>query len=156
MVAVDLYMLMVVYSSLVLSYRLPILSFYLSFFFLMIRRPPRSTRTDTLFPYTTLFRSGIGHIFALRGMSVICSNIHLSRSGDMRWGSISAILRTCSGTPAPPRNRCPRACRSQSDRAAARGSVALQSARADHFPPYHCGYGDRTEARRVGKECVSA
>src|SRR3546814_2072516 len=29
------------------------------FFFLMIRRPPKSTRTDTLFPYTTLFRSGI-------------------------------------------------------------------------------------------------
>src|SRR3546814_3814728 len=28
-----------------------------SFFFLMIRRPPRSTRTDTLCPYTTLFRS---------------------------------------------------------------------------------------------------
>src|SRR3546814_15403163 len=28
-----------------------------SLFFLMIRRPPRSTRTDTLFPYTTLFRS---------------------------------------------------------------------------------------------------
>src|SRR3546814_3696074 len=31
------------------------LSYFL--FFLMIRRPPRSTRTDTLFPYTTLFRS---------------------------------------------------------------------------------------------------
>src|SRR3546814_7113377 len=30
------------------------------FFFLMIRRPPRSTRTDTLLPYTTLFRSGGG------------------------------------------------------------------------------------------------
>src|SRR3546814_4283640 len=30
------------------------------FFFLMIRRPPRSTRTDTLFPYTTLFRSWVG------------------------------------------------------------------------------------------------
>src|SRR3546814_6650751 len=30
------------------------------FFFLMIRRPPRSTRTDTLFPYTTLFRSPFG------------------------------------------------------------------------------------------------
>src|SRR3546814_7305607 len=29
----------------------------LCFFFLMIRRPPRSTRTDTLFPYTTRFRS---------------------------------------------------------------------------------------------------
>src|SRR3546814_13908240 len=30
---------------------------FLIVFFLMIRRPPRSTRTDTLFPYTTLFRS---------------------------------------------------------------------------------------------------
>src|SRR3546814_10900585 len=30
---------------------------FIVFFFLMIRRPPRSTRTDTLFPYTTLFRS---------------------------------------------------------------------------------------------------
>src|SRR3546814_7195406 len=33
------------------------LFFLLFFCFLMIRRPPRSTRTDTLFPYTTLFRS---------------------------------------------------------------------------------------------------
>src|SRR3546814_13278711 len=32
------------------------------FFFLMIRRPPRSTRTDTLFPYTTLFRSCSGEV----------------------------------------------------------------------------------------------
>src|SRR3546814_15866451 len=30
---------------------------FVYFFFLMIRLPPRSTRTDTLFPYTTLFRS---------------------------------------------------------------------------------------------------
>src|SRR3546814_15031226 len=30
---------------------------YRYIFFLMIRRPPRSTRTDTLFPYTTLVRS---------------------------------------------------------------------------------------------------
>src|SRR3546814_19416730 len=33
---------------------------YVILFFLMIRRPPRSTRTDTLFPYTTLFRSRHG------------------------------------------------------------------------------------------------
>src|SRR3546814_15751596 len=33
---------------------------FLCFFCLMIRRPPRSTRTDTLFPYTTLFRSENG------------------------------------------------------------------------------------------------
>src|SRR3546814_6651990 len=37
---------------------MPMTSFvFISFFFLMIRRPPRSTRIDTLFPYTTLFRS---------------------------------------------------------------------------------------------------
>src|SRR3546814_14026893 len=46
----------------------------LIFFFLRIRRPPRSTRTDTLFPYTTLFRSLVGfakiggHLF--RGVEV--------------------------------------------------------------------------------------
>src|SRR3546814_8250978 len=31
----------------------------------MIRRPPRSTRTDTLFPYTTLFRSAAGDVKGL-------------------------------------------------------------------------------------------
>src|SRR3546814_12010714 len=36
-------------------------------FFLMIRRPPRSTRTDTLFPYTTLFRSDTGAPHRLAG-----------------------------------------------------------------------------------------
>src|SRR3546814_5859901 len=33
----------------------------------MIRRPPRSTRTDTLFPYTTLFRSRLSPRYRLRG-----------------------------------------------------------------------------------------
>src|SRR3546814_12361543 len=37
------------------------------FFFLMIRRPPRSTRTDTLFPYTTLFRSAAWRPSVYRG-----------------------------------------------------------------------------------------
>src|SRR3546814_4737673 len=41
-------------------------------FFLMIRRPPRSTRTDTLFPYTTLFRS---------------------RWGWRDWWALTAVLR---------------------------------------------------------------
>src|SRR3546814_19597250 len=36
-------------------------------FFLMIRRPPRSTRTDTLFPYTTLFRSIVGQHLGVEG-----------------------------------------------------------------------------------------
>src|SRR3546814_4281095 len=40
----------------------------MSFFFLMIRRPPRSTRTDTLFPYPTLFRS-LKNRFAMSPMT---------------------------------------------------------------------------------------
>src|SRR3546814_15828443 len=41
--------------------RVRVSSSFIIIFFLMIRRPPRSTRTDTLFPYTTLFRSAAGH-----------------------------------------------------------------------------------------------
>src|SRR3546814_11527667 len=41
--------------------------FYL--YFLMIRRPPRSTRTDTLFPYTTLFRSRSGDAHRVTGIA---------------------------------------------------------------------------------------
>src|SRR3546814_4011417 len=37
--------------------------------FLMIRLPPRSTRTDTLFPYTTLFRAGLAAALARLGPS---------------------------------------------------------------------------------------
>src|SRR3546814_17812860 len=37
----------------------------------MIRRPPRSTRTDTLFPYTTLFRSLAGQIEAQRTLFAV-------------------------------------------------------------------------------------
>src|SRR3546814_8158860 len=40
------------------------------FFVLMIRRPPRSTRTDTLFPYTTLFRSLPG-IPGIEGVGIV-------------------------------------------------------------------------------------
>src|SRR3546814_15943659 len=49
-----------------------------SFFFLMIRRPPRSTRTDTLFPYTTLFRSE--QYFHLASHPVPANHIRLSRT----------------------------------------------------------------------------
>src|SRR3546814_11050196 len=42
------------------------------FFFLMIRRPPRSTRTDTLFPYTTLFRSQPPSVRRMRSFAAAC------------------------------------------------------------------------------------
>src|SRR3546814_4518242 len=46
----------------------------------MIRRPPISTRTDTLFPYTTLFRSGdarLGHFEQSAADAVAVANAHL-------------------------------------------------------------------------------
>src|SRR3546814_1635645 len=62
----------------------------------MIRRPPRSTRTDTLFPYTTLFRSGgkYGHIHQRcscgGGVGACCGT---SRAGSRGLGSRPNQLR---------------------------------------------------------------
>src|SRR3546814_17381332 len=47
----------------------------------MIRRPPRSTRTDTLFPYTTLFRS-IGGVGVIEDMNKAVG-IGFKRTGDI-------------------------------------------------------------------------
>src|SRR3546814_2900129 len=47
----------------------------------MIRRPPRSTRTDTLFPYTTLFRSGFAGKRALLAVAVGGPEIDYSPRG---------------------------------------------------------------------------
>src|SRR3546814_11527732 len=44
----------------------------------MIRRPPRSTRTDTLFPYTTLFRSAIA-VDDVHGEVALAGNAHRGR-----------------------------------------------------------------------------
>src|SRR3546814_11167665 len=54
-------------------------------FFLMIRRPPRSTRTDTLFPYTTLFRSAVDHVTE---KAVASTNIKL-----LSLGSVLTVVR---------------------------------------------------------------
>src|SRR3546814_15059687 len=59
------------------------------FFFLMIRRPPRSTRTDTLFPYTTLFRSRWRR--GLRLDHDIAQRISLPRH-DFQYGSQPIIV----------------------------------------------------------------
>src|SRR3546814_4106303 len=48
----------------------------------MIRRPPRSTRTDTLFPYTTLFRSPVA--VPHRGAAGSCRRLHQSQQGPPR------------------------------------------------------------------------
>src|SRR3546814_1366230 len=49
----------------------------------MIRRPPRSTRTDTLFPYTTLFRSGPNGPFFILDECFRCPLIAFVRNNDL-------------------------------------------------------------------------
>src|SRR3546814_9549209 len=64
----------------------------MTFFFLMIRLPPRSTRTDTLFPYTTLFRSP-WHRPVLHKYQVHCPAAHpVTRTGQA-WGEIWQAFR---------------------------------------------------------------
>src|SRR3546814_13957196 len=52
------------------------------FFFLMIRRPPRSTRTDPLFPYTTLFRSAYLDAIGAPGAAGLQRGAFLDPLGD--------------------------------------------------------------------------
>src|SRR3546814_20145094 len=71
---------------------------FICFFFLMIRRPPRSTRTDTLFPYTTLFRSA-GNLHRalsaerLRNGNTVQSE-HAGQYGEMRARHARPIQRS--------------------------------------------------------------
>src|SRR3546814_15100767 len=64
---------------------------YIVFFFLMRRRPPRSTRTDTLFPYTTLFRSDVaGQHQPRRGRPDIEPAVAGLRLGERCLGDVDA------------------------------------------------------------------
>src|SRR3546814_17201006 len=78
--------------------------FVIFFFFLMIRRPPRSTRTDTLFPYTTLFRSP-----ATNGLppvqAALVSILLFASAGEQNGTTPTSDRRRA---PAPVRSSCPR------------------------------------------------
>src|SRR3546814_11185040 len=105
----------------------------------MIRRPPRSTRTDTLFPYTTLFRSVLDRHLAPCRTALpdprdrLCLLVGPRRraAAALVFGAFAAGLRLC---------RCG---------AAGRGLAVLRDA-DDRGEP-----AGRSEERRVGKECVS-
>src|SRR3546814_17019830 len=58
----------------------------------MRRRPPRSTRTDTLFPYTTLFRSILAYPLLFTGF--IVSTFFVQRLNRMVWGGGAASYST--------------------------------------------------------------
>src|SRR3546814_964751 len=57
----------------------------------MIRRPPRSTRTDTLFPYTTLFRSPKPVIARVRGYAIGGGNV-IATICDLTIAGESAVF----------------------------------------------------------------
>src|SRR3546814_4373890 len=77
-----------------IMYRLPCT---LIFFCLMIRRPPRSTRTDTLFPYTTLFRSqpplaSCRPVLTVRTWAGLGDGLAKRRPSDLRQATVHREL----------------------------------------------------------------
>src|SRR3546814_20724511 len=109
-------------------------------FFLMRRRPPRSTRTDTLFPYTTLFRS--------RGCRLPTSSDQRPTAEaeeaqeDARCGKGDGEAEHDLDQPAKAPGRVPK------------GKAEAGADADDH----RNGHGDRplrSEERREGQECVS-
>src|SRR3546814_5618313 len=70
----------------------------------MIRRPPRSTRTDTLFPYTTLFRSlGIDAPLVMPMFVGACA--HLARGDQVHDNLRQHALEPSIGAVSPPQNQ---------------------------------------------------
>src|SRR3546814_13623360 len=125
------------------------------FFFLMIRRPPRSTRTDTLFPYTTLFRSFTTAAQAIPSTSHEWSVQHQAWNGGKMDQWLPAH-RGADGVNGP-----------YTMGYFGRADIPFHSALAEAFTvcdAYHCSVMGptrpnrlyRSEARRVGKECVSS
>src|SRR3546814_12161506 len=98
--------------------------------FFRLRRPPRSTRTDTLFPYTTLFRSTV------TVLEVRDNGLEVQAGDD---GATGFIKRADLG-------------RDRDEQRAERYQVGQK------FDAMVIGFDrskKRSEGRRVGKECVS-
>src|SRR3546814_18251062 len=128
----------------------------------MIRRPPRSTRTDTLFPYTTLFRSerlaevideGADCFFAAAIERPLADTVDLDQAslfergevgGDGGLGKPAALFELVGADAHIKRMSLGR-------------EVALRFAHPfQEIQPGRVGQGlERSEERRVGRECVS-
>src|SRR3546814_1467882 len=127
----------------------------------MIRRPPRSTRTDTLFPYTALFRSGL-----LRVKSSYCGSnpavtvkvvphaeearqrrLEARGAGHERSAAVGAGL-------APPTHRHPRAGREPTRLGGARPPATVQRRRQTPFRVGHFGPVFHTRPRSVKHKSV--
>src|SRR3546814_12121127 len=105
----------------------------------MIRRPPRSTRTDTLFPYTALVRSG-------KEDMMIRAALYARYSSDQQnAASITDQQRICRE----------RATHEEWQIVGSYEDAAISGASMILRPGVQKLLADRSEERRVGKECVS-
>src|SRR3546814_15396955 len=104
----------------------------------MLRRPPRSTRTDTLFPYTTLFRSN-----EVEAFGEVVRDGSLGRRWALAADHLDPVLRLAVQD---------------------RRQVTARPIQVRHHDLQREAGGDRriegiaaarSEERRVGKECVS-
>src|SRR3546814_13020763 len=114
------------------------------FFFLMIRRPPRSTRTDTLFPYTTLFRSAAQIVERIAKSRSVAEAVQLLGEEEIarktKFSGLAHALMALSALRTP--------------------AEVLANAAALMDPFWKTVWRDawndrRSEERRVGEECVS-
>src|SRR3546814_11053043 len=112
----------------------------------MIRRPPRSTRTDTLFPYTTLFRSldlfavGYGNKIGVVALSLAAVNSQPARSNQHLAFGLEVVPRHLGNT--------------GGHTELGGGKEHRQEALGHQVVDLAFGIA-RSEERRVGKECVS-
>src|SRR3546814_14406530 len=113
----------------------------------MIRRPPRSTRTDTLFPYTTLFRS-LQILDDRHGLVVQEADAPVDITGD--GARVLRKLLHFAGDDPETASRLARAGRL--DGRVERQIIGLPGQRVDGAGQ---GADQRSEERRVGKEWVS-
>src|SRR3546814_18048769 len=111
---------------------------YTFFFFLMIRRPPRSTRTDTLFPYTTLFRSAQPNVECT---AVFCCLFDPRQRIEYAGDRAKLPGRESQVAACPFLGMAP-------------AKTLVGDARFD-TPEIYIRHFLRSEERRVGKECVS-
>src|SRR3546814_20651091 len=110
----------------------------------MRRRPPRSTRTDTLFPYTTLFRSGppVGALVLARDLIV-------------QQGVVPEILRRLQGTRALQQLGAAHGEHPVAQQPVGAQARVVSLAVADRHLEGAVGEVDRPEERREGEEGVS-
>src|SRR3546814_20729575 len=118
----------------------------------MIRRPPRSTRTDTLFPYTTLFRSGnrLGQVELAADLvrRIEQRDVVAALGGDRRAGQARRARADHGDTP----GRIGRRVFQPGLVAGARVDQAARTPVLEHVVQARLVESDE---RRVGTECVS-